>query len=314
MVEAKSLCMNYGTTRALVDASFVATNNQVMGLLGPNGAGKTTCMKIITTQMVPTSGTAEVDGYDVLTNLIEVRRNVGYLPETAPLYNDMEVAEYLEFVGNGRGLSNNHLKSRVDWVVDSCKIKEVYRRPIGELSRGYRQRVGLAQALIHDPKVLILDEPTSGLDPLQIVSIRKLIKDLSATKTIIFSTHILQEVEAISDKIVIINEGRIIADGTPDELRFSAGEATSFTVELKAARDTIQNSFSDYGSSLELRFVSGNDNFNKFVISGTDFAKTQMMISEKLKSEGWQVKQFSPVLPSLEKAFIRLTKERRAHE
>jgi len=314
MVEAKSLCMNYGTTRALVDASFVATNNQVMGLLGPNGAGKTTCMKIITTQMVPTSGTAEVDGYDVLTNLIEVRRNVGYLPETAPLYNDMEVGEYLDFVGNGRGLSNNLLKSRVDWVVEACKIKEVFRRPIGELSRGYRQRVGLAQALIHDPKVLILDEPTSGLDPLQIVGIRKLIKDLSATKTIIFSTHILQEVEAISDKIVIINEGRIIADGTPDDLRFSTGEATSFTLELKADKDVILNSFSDYGLGLEIKFVSGNDDFSKFVISGSDFTQTQMMISEKLKSEGWQVRQFSPILPSLEKAFIRLTKERQAHE
>jgi len=313
MVEAKSLCMNYGTTRALIEASFVAADNQVMGLLGPNGAGKTTCMKIITTQMVPTSGTAEVAGLDVQENPIEVRKKVGYLPETAPLYNDMEVAEYLEFVGKGRGLANSKLRSRMDWVVDACKIKGVYRRPIGELSRGFRQRVGLAQALIHDPEVLILDEPTSGLDPLQIVGIRQLIKDLSATKTIIFSTHILQEVEAISDKIVIINEGRIIADGTPEDLRLTTGEPTGFTIELKATRDEIQSSFGDFGTSLELEFVEGNNDFNKFVISGADYVQTQMMISEKLKSEGWQVKEFSSNIPSLEKAFIQLTKERRTN-
>ena len=314
MVEAKSLNMNYGTTKALVEASFVAPDNRVMGLLGPNGAGKTTCMKIITTQMVPTSGTATVAGLDILESPIEVRNRVGYLPETAPLYNDMEVAEYLAFVGKGRGLENNHLKSRIDWVIDACAIKSVYRRPIGELSRGFRQRVGLAQALIHDPEVLILDEPTSGLDPLQIVGIRQLIKDLSATKTIIFSTHILQEVEAISDKIVIINEGRIIADGTPDELRLSVGDKAGFKIEIKASRDAVENAFAENSDSLAFNFVGSNGDFSKFAVNGSDYVKTQTIISEKLKSEGWQVKEFSPMLPSLERAFIELTKERRAHE
>jgi len=310
MVEAKSLFMNYGTTRALVDVSFVAEKNQVTGLLGPNGAGKTTCMKIVTTQIVPTSGTAEVEGIDILKDPIEVRKKVGYLPETAPLYNEMEVAEYLDFVGKGRGLENHHLKGRVDWVVEACKIKRVYRRPIGELSRGFRQRVGLAQALIHDPEVLILDEPTSGLDPLQIVGIRQLIKELSATKTIIFSTHILQEVEAISDRIVIINEGRIIALGTPDELRLTASDLPGFTLELKAARETVESSFNDSDSDLNIDFISGSDDFSRFVISGSDFEKTRVLISEKVRDEGWQIREFSPSVPSLEKAFIRLTKER----
>lgn len=314
MVEAKSLSMNYGTVRALIEASFVAPNNQVMGLLGPNGAGKTTCMKIITTQMVPSSGSATVAGLDVLTSPIEVRQKIGYLPETAPLYNDMEVAEYLEFVGKGRGLENNNLKNRLDWVVEAAKLKHVYRRPIGELSRGYRQRVGLAQALIHDPEVLVLDEPTSGLDPLQIVGIRQLIKDLSATKTIIFSTHILQEVEAISDKIVIINEGRIIADGSPEELRLTSADRASFTIDIKASRDTVEGAFADIADSAELNFTGAKDDFNKFTINGTDYVQTQMLISEKIKSEGWQVKEFSPVMPSLEDAFIELTKERRSHE
>jgi ABC-2 type transport system ATP-binding protein len=313
MVEAKSLCMNYGTTRALVEASFVAADNQVMGLLGPNGAGKTTCMKIITTQMVPTSGTASVAGLDILTNPIEVRRRVGYLPEAAPLYNDMEVAEYLEFVGKGRGLENNNLKHRIDWVVDATKIKNVYRRPINQLSRGYRQRVGLAQALIHDPDVLILDEPTSGLDPLQIVGIRQLIKDLSATKTIIFSTHILQEVEAISDRIVIINEGRIIADGTPEELRLTSKDKASFTIELKASREEVESAF-EGAPSLEIHYAGTKNDFNKFVVDGGNYTQTQLAISDKLKSEGWQVGQFAPKLPSLEDAFIELTKERRSHE
>jgi ABC-2 type transport system ATP-binding protein len=314
MVEAKSLSMNYGTTRALVEASFVAADNQVMGLLGPNGAGKTTCMKIITTQMVPTSGTATVAGLDVLNSPIEVRRKVGYLPETAPLYNDMEVAEYLEFVGKGRGLQDSNLKNRIDWVVNATKIKEVYRRPIGELSRGFRQRVGLAQALIHDPEVLILDEPTSGLDPLQIVGIRQLIKDLSATKTIIFSTHILQEVEAISDRIVIINEGSIIADGTPAELRLTTADKASFTVEVKATKDAVESAFTSSGDSLELHFAGTNNDFSKFAINGADYDRTQTVISDILKNEGWQVMQFSPESPSLEDAFIELTREGRSHE
>ncbi len=314
MVEAKSLCMNYGTVRALIEASFVAPDNQVMGLLGPNGAGKTTSMKIITTQMVPSSGSATVAGLDVLESPIEVRKKIGYLPETAPLYNDMEVADYLDFVGKGRGLENQNLKNRLDWVVEAAKLKHVYRRPIGVLSRGYRQRVGLAQALIHDPEVLVLDEPTSGLDPLQIVGIRQLIKDLSATKTIIFSTHILQEVEAISDKIVIINEGRIIADGTPEELRLTSADKVSFSIELKASRDTIEGAFADTADSMEVNFTGSSNDFCKFVINGSDYLQTQMMISEKLKNEGWQVKEFSPILPSLEDAFIELTKEGRTHE
>jgi ABC-2 type transport system ATP-binding protein len=309
MVEVKNLYMNYGTTKALIDVSFVAASNQVMGLMGPNGAGKTTCMKIITTQMVPTAGTATVAGIDILEDPIEVRKKVGYLPETAPLYNDMEVIEYLEFVGKGRGLENNRLKSRIDWVVNACKIKEVYRRPVGELSRGFRQRVGLAQALIHDPEVLVMDEPTSGLDPLQIIGIRQLIKELSSHKTIIFSTHILQEVEAISDRIVIINEGIIIADDTPDELRQMAGEDLGYILEIKADRQMVEASFKDFDGNFHLEYTGGDGEFNRFFISGVDFEEAWKVISEKVKTEGWLVKEFSPSKPSLEHAFIQLTKE-----
>jgi ABC-2 type transport system ATP-binding protein len=312
MVEAKSLCMNYGTTRALIEASFTAPDNQVMGLLGPNGAGKTTSMKIITTQMVPSSGTATVGGVDILKNAAEVRQKIGYLPETAPVYNDMEVVEYLEFVGRGRGLDEANLKTRIDWVVNACKLKEVYRRPVGELSRGYRQRVGLAQALIHDPEVLILDEPTSGLDPLQIISIRQLIKDLSAKKTIIFSTHILQEVEAISDKIVIINEGRIIADGTPDQLCQMAQEEPGFFLEVKASRGEVEGNLKDGDGGFQVNFVTDKGDFNRFYITGKDPEEIWKKVSGKIKSSGWLIKEFTPVKPSLEQAFIQLTKESRA--
>lgn len=312
MVEAKGLCMNYGTTRALIEASFTAPDNQVMGLLGPNGAGKTTCMKIITTQMVSTSGTATVCGLDILKNAEEVRQKIGYLPETAPVYNDMEVVEYLEFVGRGRGLDDGNLKNRIDWVVTSCRLKEVYRRPVGELSRGYKQRVGLAQALIHDPDVLILDEPTSGLDPLQIISIRQLIKDLSAKKTIIFSTHILQEVEAISDKIVIINEGRIIADGTPDQLRLMANEEPGFFLEVKASRSEIESNLKDSDGGFNINFVADKGDLSRFYITGKDPDEIWKKVSSKIKSSGWLIKELTPTKPSLEQAFIQLTKESRA--
>ncbi len=225
MVEAEGLCMSYGAVVALADASFKARKGEVLGLLGPNGAGKTTTMKILTTQIVPTAGQAKVAGYDIAKEPLEVRRRVGYLPETPPLYPEMEVAEYLDFVGKARGLDGQALKTRVDYVVNACALRGVYRSPVGTLSRGYGQRTGLAQALIHDPEVLILDEPTSGLDPIQIMGIRELIRSLAHDKTILFSTHILQEAQAISDRIVIITEGNIVADGTVEELEARVSES-----------------------------------------------------------------------------------------
>jgi ABC-2 type transport system ATP-binding protein len=218
MIDVRSLTMHYGHVVALDGVSFKANPGEVLGLLGPNGAGKTTAMRILTTYLYPTSGTAEVDGFDILEHPFEVRGRIGYLPETVPLYGDMQVGEYLAFVGSARGLSGAKLAERLDWVKGACQLKKVWRQAAGELSKGYGQRVGLAQALIHDPKVLILDEPTSGLDPLQIIEIRSLIKSLAKEKTIVFSTHILPEVEALADRIVIINEGKLVADGTLAEL------------------------------------------------------------------------------------------------
>ncbi len=218
MIKVENLTMQYGNFVALAGVSFEVKEREILGLLGPNGAGKTTAMRILTTYLYPTSGTAQIENFDILEQPTEVRKRIGYLPEVAPLYPDMQVEEYLKFVGQARGVSGSRLNSRLGWVKESCGVKLVWKHTISELSKGYRQRVGLAQALIHDPKVLILDEPTSGLDPLQIIGIRQLIKNLSKEKTIIFSTHILQEVEVLADRIVIINEGKVVSQGTQEQL------------------------------------------------------------------------------------------------
>lgn len=224
MIDVKNLTMRYGHVMALDGVSFRANPGEILGLLGPNGAGKSTAMRILTTYLYPTSGTASVDGLDILKDPVGVRRRIGYLPETVPLYGFMNVEEYLRFVGAARGLSGAQLRKRLGWGMDACQLKKVWKQPTAELSKGYGQRVGLAQSLIHDPGVLILDEPTSGLDPIQILGIRKLVKSLSKDKTIVFSTHILQEVEALADRIVIINEGRLVACGTREELSAKAGK------------------------------------------------------------------------------------------
>lgn len=238
MIDVQSLRMHYGAFEALKGISFQVQSGQILGLLGPNGAGKTTAMRILTTYLYPTAGRVQIDGLDVLENPAEVRRRLGYLPETAPLYPDMRVEDYLHFVGAARSLSGENLRTRLDWVREACDLTQVWKHAVGELSKGYRQRTGLAQALIHDPKVLILDEPTSGLDPLQILGIRKLIKELARDKTIIFSTHILQEVEAMADRIVIIHDGRVVAQGTQSELEALARPKTD-----KAGRLSLEDIF-----------------------------------------------------------------------
>ena len=240
MIDVQSLTMHYGPAVALDHVSFQANPGEVLGLLGPNGAGKTTAMRILTTYLYPSSGTAKVDGFDILENPIEVRKSIGYLPETVPLYGDMRVDEYLTFVGKARALEGAKLEERLTWVQNACHLKNVWKHLLCELSKGFGQRVGLAQALIHDPKVLILDEPTSGLDPIQIIEIRSLVKSLAKEKTIIFSTHILQEVEALADRIVIINEGKLVAEGTKHELAAKVQYFWKATRELSLEEVFIQ--------------------------------------------------------------------------
>ena len=218
MVEVSRLTKYYGDFCAIQNVSFTAQRGEILGLLGPNGAGKTTTMRIITGFMTSTDGSAAVEGFDVLKESHEVRRRIGYLPENPPLYNDMTVSAYLKFVGRIKGVSKKDISSALGAVLERCSLTEVADRLVGRLSKGYRQRVGLAQALIHSPAVLILDEPTLGLDPRQIIEIRNLIRELSGDRTVILSTHILPEVSQLCNKVVIINEGRVVVEKNLEEL------------------------------------------------------------------------------------------------
>ena len=222
MIEVRQLTKSYGPTIAVNNVSFDARAGEVLGFLGPNGAGKTTTMRILTCYLAADAGSATVAGYDVFEESVDVRKSIGYLPESAPLYTDMGVIEYLNFMTQVRSLPKSQRKERIRTVVELCGLEDVIQKDIGELSKGYRQRVGLAQSLIHDPPIMILDEPTSGLDPSQIIEIRNLIKDIGQEKLVLFSTHILPEVSATCTRILIINDGKIVANGTPAEL---AGQA-----------------------------------------------------------------------------------------
>ena len=304
MVEADGLCMSYGAVVALADASFKAKRGEVLGLLGPNGAGKTTTMKILTTQIVPTAGGARVAGYDILKDPIEVRRRVGYLPENPPLYPEMEVAEYLDFVGKARGLEGAKLRERIDYSVHACGLRTVYRTPVGTLSRGFGQRTGLAQALIHDPEVLILDEPTSGLDPIQIMGIRELIRSIAKDKTILFSTHILQEAQAISDRIVIITEGNIVADGTLEELEARVAHGQRFSLTVKASAGELRNALSNLKSDISIDYnVSESGGHSRAMIESSSTSGLWEKLTEMIHKNGWPVKEFTREKASLEDAF-----------
>jgi ABC-2 type transport system ATP-binding protein len=246
-VKVNNLTKTYGTQQAISNISFGAKKGEVLGFLGPNGAGKTTTMKIITCFIPQTEGSVEVCGYDVAEKSIEVRRNIGYLPEHNPLYKDMYVKEYLDFAASMHKIQNK--KRRIDEMIEMTGLGKESHKQIGELSKGYRQRVGLAQAMIHDPQVLILDEPTSGLDPNQLIEIRKLIKTLGQEKTLIFSTHIMQEVQAICDRVVIINRGGIVADDKIENLQ-----------DLIVGENTLNVEFSSSVTATQLQKIKGVKN------------------------------------------------------
>ncbi len=218
MIEAKGLSKFYGPFVAIQDISFSIPEGQIVAFLGPNGAGKTTTMKILSGYLAASEGHAAIAGLDVSSDRIEVAKRLGYLPENGPLYLDMTPSELLQFFGEARGLEENELKERIEVVTKQCALQEVFEKPIGKLSRGYRQRVGLAQALLHDPDVLIMDEPTAGLDPNQIRDFRTNIRKLGKSKTVLLSTHILQEVEAVADRVILVHNGSLVFDGTPEEL------------------------------------------------------------------------------------------------
>ncbi len=237
MIRVENLSKHYGDLRAIQDLDFTVNDGEILGFLGPNGAGKTTTLKIITTYLTPTMGRVTIDDVDVTDRASEVRSRIGYLPELNPLYEEMTVYDQLLFVASVRGIVGRRFKEALAYVLETCGIRDVIHRPLGELSKGYHQRVGLALAIIHNPDILILDEPTSGLDPNQIVEIRELIKQLGKEKTVIMSTHILQEAQAVADRMVILSQGKMVANGTTAELVAGFQGKAQLTLEVKSASE-----------------------------------------------------------------------------
>jgi ABC-2 type transport system ATP-binding protein len=311
MIEVRNLSKSYGPTRALDQVSFSVEGNRVLGFLGPNGAGKSTAMKVITTYLSPDHGEVHVDGLDVVKDPLAVRRRIGYLPENAPLYADMRVLSYLEFVARARGLDGARLRERLDWVFEATGVREVLYKNVSELSKGYRQRVGLAQALVHDPAVLILDEPTSGLDPRQIIGIRNLITNLAKSKTIIFSSHILAEINAVTDRVAIIHEGRIVADGLSDELRKGAMRVNRTRVVLGADGAGAVHALKGIAGVTAVEPVNGGDAAAWIVTTPLD-RDPRRDINELARAKGWDLLEILAERPTLEEAFIELTGRRAA--
>jgi ABC-2 type transport system ATP-binding protein len=234
MIEADGLCKQFGSYLAVRDVSFTIPKGQVVAFLGPNGAGKTTTMRLLTGFVAPTHGSARIAGVDVQDNRIEAAERLGYLPENGPLYPDMTPHSLLQFFGEARGMRGGAFKTRIDAVMAQCALETVAHKPIGKLSKGYRQRVSMAQALLHDPDVLIMDEPTSGLDPNQIREVRQLIRNLGQSKTVMVSTHILQEVEPVADRVLFIHDGKIVFDGEPGQLASQSGNLEQAFYDLTA--------------------------------------------------------------------------------
>lgn len=312
MISVKNLTKYYGDFQALKGISFEIKSGEIVGILGPNGAGKSTTLRILTCYFNPTSGDAIIDGKSILDEENNVKKIIGYLPESAPLYNDMCVFDYLVYMADIQELERSKLNERLHYVVNVCGLKEVISKPIGELSKGYKQRVGLAGAIIHDPKILILDEPTNGLDPNQIVEIRELIKELGKEKTVLVSTHILSEVEATCSRAIIINKGNIIADDTPENLSLNFGnndKSSTIKISIKT-NDNIESVKEKLLSVSDIYKVEIEDNFNNIkeltIYSNSEEPRDE--IYRFIKSTDWIIYEMMRVKENLETVFHTLTK------
>jgi ABC-2 type transport system ATP-binding protein len=304
MIEVRDLRMNYGETVALHGISTSISRGEVVGLLGPNGAGKTTTMKILVGYLVPTDGGATVAGHDVVEEPLEVQRRVGYLPENAPVYPDMLVQEYMRYIAEMRGLDRGTSLSRIRAAVDECAIGDVLVRPIGHLSKGYRQRVGLAAAILHDPEILILDEPTNGLDPNQIAEVRQLIRRMGETKTVIVSTHILPEVEATCGRAIILIDGRIRADGSLEELTRSRTQVVSVAPGDPAEAARLFESIPGVDA---LEREEGDGRFQTYRLHLSGDQEVAESVAQAVREKGWPLRELRRDDKTLEQVFRELT-------
>ncbi len=309
MIEINNLVKRYGDKKAVKGISFTVNDGEVLGFLGPNGAGKTTTMNIITGYLSSTSGTVKVNGHDILEEPELAKKEIGYLPENPPLYNDMTVKEYLKFICDLKGVEKARRKNMLDNIVSMVKISDVYDRLIGNLSKGYKQRVGIAQALVGNPSILILDEPTVGLDPNQIIEIRRLIKALSKNHSIVISSHILSEIQEIADRVVIINRGKIAAVDTISDLsKRLSGQSKILLTFRGPIKDAVTKIRTVKGiSSAVSRVVDSRYSQVELTIAANDTTETRIAVFELMAREGWPILEMRSLDPSLEEVFLSIT-------
>ena len=308
MIEINNLVKRYGDKNAVKGISFTVNDGEVLGFLGPNGAGKTTTMNIITGYLSSTSGTVKVNGHDILEEPELAKKEIGYLPENPPLYNDMTVKEYLKFICDLKGVEKARRKNMLDNIVSMVKISDVYDRLIGNLSKGYKQRVGIAQALVGNPSILILDEPTVGLDPNQIIEIRRLIKALSKNHSIVISSHILSEIQEIADRVVIINRGKIAAVDTISDLsKRLSGQSKILLTFRGPVTDAVTKIRTVKGVSSAVSRVANKFSQIEITISANDSSETRIAIFNLMVREGWPILELRSLDPSLEEIFLNIT-------
>ncbi len=301
MIEVRRLSKRYGAVLAVDEISFTVGRGEIVGLLGRNGAGKTTTMRILTTYLAPTSGRSTLAGHDVLDEPLEVRRHVGYLPENVPLYPEMRVREYLKFRAKLKDVPRSKRRTAIDHVIERCKLEDVRDRILGQLSKGYRQRVGLAEAMIHDPDILILDEPTAGLDPIQIREVRALIRELGDKHTILLSTHIMSEVEAVCGRVIIIAEGRIALD---DQLANLQTEP-SIVLEARGPADAIRGALETTPGVARVTVTQRMDGCATFEVRTHNDADLREALAQRVVQNGWPLRQLDRKHTTLEDRFIR---------
>ena len=314
---------SYGPYPAVIDVSFEVLKGEIVGFLGPNGAGKTTTMRVVTGFTPPTEGEVTVGGYDVVSHSLEVRRHIGYLPETVPLYLDMTVNDYLTYMGEIRGMNSSWVQERLPKVIDMVKLGEYQNTLVGRLSKGYRQRTGIAQAILHEPDVLVMDEPTIGIDPIQVVETRELISNLGEEHTMLLSSHILPEVSAICKRVLVINDGRIVADDKPDDLSEKLQHAERIEISVRGAEaPEFINSMREISSVIDARSDlrasvvqrSEREDFSPFIVDAKPNVQASEQIAKSIIENGWGLTNLTPLPMTLEEIFLELTTEENLDE
>tara|TARA_A100001037_G_scaffold218385_1_gene196264 strand:- start:3101 stop:4060 length:960 start_codon:yes stop_codon:yes gene_type:complete len=309
---------SYGPYPAVIDISFEVLKGEIVGFLGPNGAGKTTTMRVVTGFTPPTEGDVTVGGYDVVSHSLDVRRHIGYLPETVPLYLDMTVTDYLTYMGEIRGMNSSWVKERLPKVIEMVRLGEYRNTLVGRLSKGYRQRTGIAQAILHEPDVLVMDEPTIGIDPIQVVETRELISDLGENHTMLLSSHILPEVSAICKRVLVINDGRIVADDKPDDLSEKLQHAERIEVSVRGAEaPAFINAMRDISAVVDARSdqrvsvvqKAAREDFSPFIVDARPNVQAAEQIARSIIDNGWGLSNLTPLPMTLEEIFLELTTE-----